>query len=199
MRVYRKGNGVLEAVMGIYFMINWFFLCSLLGYLLECVVLTCENHTPVLNRGFGHGPFCIIYGFGAIGANFLLGPLAGSTVRLYFAAMTMATIMELVTARAMIRLFGSFWWDYSKKKFNYKGIICLESSLGWGLLGIVYFRFLNGFLLHLAGYVPQRYEKRMALALVLFYVTDFLYCLRTQIRNKGEEQEPVIGRLSVRS
>ena len=39
--------------MGIYFMINWFFLCSLLGYLLECVVLTCENRTPVFNRGLG--------------------------------------------------------------------------------------------------------------------------------------------------
>ena len=43
--------------MNIYYMINWFFLCSLLGYLLECVVLTYENRTPVLNRGFGHGPF----------------------------------------------------------------------------------------------------------------------------------------------
>lgn len=184
--------------MNIYYMINWFFLCSLLGYLLECVVLTYENRTPILNRGFGHGPFCIIYGFGAIGANFLLSPLADSAVKLYMAAMIMATIMELVTARAMIRLFGSFWWDYSMKKFNYKGIICLESSLGWGLLGIVYFRFLNGFLMHLAGFVPQRFEKRLAVTLVLFYLTDFLWCMWHQIRNRGEEQEHVIGRLSVR-
>ena len=124
--------------------------------------------------------------------------LAGNTVGLYLAAMIMATMMELVTARAMIRLFGSFWWDYSKKKFNYKGIICLESSLGWGLLGIVYFRFLNGFLLHLTGFVPERFEKRMAVMLVLFYLTDFIYCLRVQIRKRGEEQEPMIGRLNVR-
>ena len=184
--------------MNVYYMINWFFLCSLLGYLLECVVLTYENRTPVLNRGFGHGPFCIIYGFGAIGANFLLSPLADNMVKLYMAAMIMATLMELVTARAMIRLFGSFWWDYSMKKFNYKGIICLESSLGWGLLGIVYFRFLNGFLMNLTGFVPQRFEKRLAVTLVLFYLADFLWGLRYQIRNRGEEQEHVIGRLSVR-
>jgi uncharacterized membrane protein len=119
-------------------------------------------------------------------------------VRLYLAAMIMATMMELVTARAMIRLFGSFWWDYSKKKFNYKGIICLESSLGWGLLGIIYFRFLNGFLMNVAGFVPERFEKRMAVTLVLFYLTDFIYCLRVQIRQRGEEQEPMIGRLNVR-
>ncbi|MGL6221124.1 MAG: putative ABC transporter permease, partial [Lacrimispora sphenoides] len=51
--------------MSIYHRINCFFLFSLLGYLLECSVLSFENKRPVLNRGFGHGPFCIIYGFGA--------------------------------------------------------------------------------------------------------------------------------------
>ena len=45
--------------------------------------------------------------------------------------MTMATTMELITANVMIRLFGSFWWDYSHKPFNYRGITCLESSLAW--------------------------------------------------------------------
>ena len=45
--------------------INWFFLYSFLGYLLECIVLTVEYKRPVVDRGFGHGPFCVIYGFGA--------------------------------------------------------------------------------------------------------------------------------------
>ena len=186
--------------MNIYYMINWFFLCSLLGYVLECIVLTYENRTPVLNRGFGHGPFCIIYGFGAIGANLLLSPLAGSPVKLYLAAMIMATLMELVTARAMIRLFGSFWWDYSMKKFNYKGIICLESSIAWGFLGIFFFRFLNGFVNRMVGYIPETYEKVTALALVSFYFCDFTYTLYVQRHrqpDEGEEKEQVIGRLKV--
>ena len=37
--------------------INWFFLYSFLGYLLECIVLTVEYKRPVVDRGFGHGPF----------------------------------------------------------------------------------------------------------------------------------------------
>ena len=52
--------------------------------------------------------------------------------------------------------------------------------------------------MRLAGFVPHRFEKRLAVALVLFYLTDFLWCLRHQIKNRGEEQEQVIGRLSVR-
>ena len=184
--------------MNIYHMINWFFMFSLIGYLLECVVLSYENKTPVLNRGFGHGPFCIIYGFGALGAARLLGPLSASPLKLYFASMLMATSMELVTAHMMIRLFGSFWWDYSKKPFNYKGIVCLESSLAWGALGIIFFKFLNGFVHHVVGYVPQQFEKRMALGLLVFYICDFMYSVWEHRKDMKEETaEPVIGRLKL--
>ena len=144
------------------------------------------------------GLFCIIYGFGAIGANLLLSPLADSAVKLYMAAMIMATIMELITARAMIRLFGSFWWDYSMKKFELQGDH-LSGEQPWvGASGDRIFPFPQRFLMRLAGFVPHRFEKRLAVALVLFYLTDFLWCLRHQIKNRGEEQEQVIGRLSVR-
>ena len=61
----------------------------------------------------------------------LLRPVSGSPMELYTASMAMATTMELVTANIMVRLFGSFWWDYSHKPFNYKGMVCLESSLAW--------------------------------------------------------------------
>ena len=93
--------------MTIYHTINWFFAFSFIGYLLECTVLSYENRRPVLNRGFGHGPFCVIYGFGALGACLILEPLAGQPVVLYFASVVMATSMELVTAHIMIKLFGA--------------------------------------------------------------------------------------------
>lgn len=184
--------------MTIYHMINWFFAFSLFGYLLECVVLSYEYKTPVLNRGFGHGPFCIIYGFGAIGACFLLQPLSENNIRLYVASMVMATIMELITASVMIRLFGSFWWDYSKKPFNYKGIICLESSLAWGFLGIIFFRFLNGFVHQAVAYIPEGIERFLAVGLVVFYLLDFTYTMRSQMKAAEEgDDTAVVGRLKV--
>ena len=99
----------MEELMSICNYINWFFLYSFLGYLLECIVLTVEYKRPVVDRGFGHGPFCVIYGFGAVGACLLLSPLSDHPIELYTASMTMATTMELITANVMIRLFGSFW------------------------------------------------------------------------------------------
>lgn len=184
--------------MTIYHTINWFFTFSFLGYLLECTVLSYENKKPVINRGFGHGPFCIIYGFGAIGALLILEPISGNLVRLYFSTMVMATVMELVTAHMMIRLFGAFWWDYSQKPFNYKGIICLESSIAWGFLGIFFFYFLNGFVNQLVGLIPESLERMVAMSFFIFYVADFTYTMRSQLKAGNEEDEtPVLGRLKV--
>lgn len=188
--------------MDIYFWINCFFTFSLLGYILECMVLTLENRQLVYNRGFGHGPFCIIYGFGAVGAALILAPLSDSMVKLYFGSMLMATTMELVTARIMIWLFGAFWWDYSRKKYNYKGIICLQSSLGWGLLGIVFFRILNVQVQGAVSRIPDHLGKYVAVALLSFYAADFLYSFRVEWKEKGrerseEEQKQMIGRMKV--
>lgn len=187
--------------MNIYFWINCFFTFSLLGYIMECFVLTFENKQIVCNRGFGHGPFCIIYGFGAIGAALVLGPVSDSMVKLYFGSLLMATTMELVTARIMIWLFGTFWWDYSRKKYNYKGIICLESSLGWGLLGILFFRFLNVEVQGMVSRIPVRLDKYVALSLICFYSADFLYSFRREWKEKEKEEEDqeeeILGRMRV--
>lgn len=188
--------------MNVYHMINWFFTFSFFGYVLECIVLSYEYRTPVINRGFGHGPFCIIYGFGATGACIFLQPFASQPLYLYFATSIMATSMELLTAHLMIRLFGSFWWDYSHKPFNYKGIICLESSIAWGFLGIFFFRFLNGFVHRMVGYIPDTFAKVTAVSLLCFYFCDFTYTLYTQLHHRshneeGEEKQQIIGRLKV--
>ncbi|RGZ00909.1 putative ABC transporter permease [Clostridium sp. AM58-1XD] len=180
-----------------YHMIIWFFILSFLGYLLECVVLSYENRTAVLDRGFVRGPFCIIYGFGGLGAYTLLAPVAQEPFRLFVASMVMATSMELVTAKLMIRLFGSFWWDYSQKPFNYKGIICLESSLGWGFLGIFFFWFLDGFVHGLVYLIPDGMEKWLAVGLLFYYIMDFTYSIWNERTNEEDDDTPMIGRLKI--
>ena len=105
----------------------------------------------------------------------MLSPFEGHFVQLYFASMLMATLMELVTAAVMIRLFGSLWWDYSDKKFNYKGIICAESSIAWGFLGIFFFTWLNGFAHSVVAKIPENKQKYLAILLLTFYIVDFLY------------------------
>ena len=192
-----KSEEVMSMQISIYHSINWFFGFSFLGYLLECTVLSCENKKPVLNRGFVHGPFCIIYGFGALGAFYILQRISGNVLQLYFVSMIMATLLELVTAKIMIRLFGAFWWDYSNKPFNYKGIICLESSAAWGFLGIFFIHFLDGFMSRMVGRIPGHWQPRMAVVILIYYVIDFIFTLIKQRKHLSDDSEEVIGRLKV--
>lgn len=182
--------------MTLYDFINWFFLFSLFGYCLECVVLSLEEKKLILNRGFVHGPFCVIYGFCAIIASALLTPLVGTVVRLFLASALLATTAELITAAMMIRVFGEFWWDYSKKPFNYRGIISLGTSIGWGFIGLFFFYFLRGFMLRVVQLLPETMAKIVAFVLVIYYIIDFSICVYMRVKGLDDDTDSV-GRLKV--
>lgn len=182
--------------MEIHYFINLFFAYSLFGYILECLVLSAEYKKPVTNRGFVHMPFCIIYGFGAVGAYLFLKPFTYNWLVLALVSSLMATAMELVTAKIMVRLFGYFWWDYSNKKFNYRGIICLESSIGWGILGIFFFFFLDGFARRQIYRIPEQICRPLAVIIMFLYVADFFICMYRRLRAEDDESND-IGRLRI--
>lgn len=124
----------------VYHLVAAFVLYSMLGWLVESAYMSICNR-KLTNRGFGKGPFCPIYGFGAVGGYLILSPLKGRTVTLYIVGAMLATVFEFIVGVGMIRFLGDLWWDYNEKPFNYKGIICLESTIAWGFyaLGIIYF------------------------------------------------------------
>lgn len=127
----------------VYHLVAAFAVYSILGWLLESVYMSFCNRR-LTNRGFGRGPFCPIYGFGAVIGYLLLSPLKGRYIELYLVGAFLATIFEYLVGRGMIRFLGDLWWDYNEKPFNYKGIICLESTVAWGFYAIGVIQFLHG-------------------------------------------------------
>ena len=82
------------------------------------------------------GPFLPLYGSGAILMLFVSIPVENHLALVYLAGCIAATALEYVTGVCMEKLFKVRYWDYSKQKFNYKGQICLSSTLAWGGLTI---------------------------------------------------------------
>lgn len=101
--------------------------------------------------------------------------------------MLLATVLEYLTGIAMMRLFGSLWWDYSHKPFNYKGILCLESSVGWGVLAVLYFRVLEGLVSGYIGAIPVALGKFVCVAALIYFPLDFGYHLYRRLRERREE------------
>lgn len=184
------------AEMPVYDLINWFFLFSIFGYCLECVVLSFEEKRLITNRGFVHGPICVIYGFCAVIATVILSPFIASPIQLYIASALMATIAELITAHLMVHFFGAFWWDYSKKPFNYKGMISLETSVGWGFVGLFFFYFLSSFMLKIVHLMSANVSRIVAFVLVVYYLIDFGICIYMRLHGLDHDADEV-GRLKV--
>ncbi len=122
----------------VYHLVAAFVIYSILGWTVESIYMSFCNR-KLTNRGFAKSPFCPIYGFGGVLGYLILSPLAGQYVKLYFAGAILATIFEFLVGLMMIKFLGQLWWDYKDKPFNYKGILCLESTIAWGFyaLGIV--------------------------------------------------------------
>ena len=131
----------------------FYLVYSFLGWVGETVVATIRGKSFV-NRGVAAGPFCFVYGTAAVVLAVGFHDLRTSPVYLFLACMLASTVIEWLTAKLLERLHHRKWWDYSQKKFNLNGYVCLQYSLLWGALGTVSVLWGNEFLLRLCGYIP---------------------------------------------
>lgn len=125
--------------MGGYTLVQWitfFYFYSFVGWIWESCYVSAKNGHWV-NRGFLKGPMLPIYGYGAVMMLAVSIPFRDNLVLTWFAGMIGATALELVTGWAMEQLFKVRYWDYSYKKLQFRGYICLESSVTWGFFTIL--------------------------------------------------------------
>jgi uncharacterized membrane protein len=129
----------------------------------------------ITNRGFVFLPFCPIYGVGATVGCIILSPLIGNVILLYTVSALVATIFEFLVAKIMLIIFGELWWDYKDKPLNYKGVLCLESTLAWGLYGIVIVKFLNENIFRMIDSVKVPLGIKLCKFILVIVIIDFIY------------------------
>lgn len=178
----------------LYHLVAAFVLYSMLGWFVESVYMSLCNR-KLTNRGFGKGPFCPIYGFGAVVGYLILSPLKGNFVALYIVGAVLATIFEFIVGKGMIRFLGDLWWDYNDKPFNYKGIICLESTVAWGFYAVGIIQFVHTGIYWIIDKVDFQWGVRMVIiALVLAGIDYFFQLLKVFHVNLWEKKEHLIER-----
>lgn len=148
------------------------FIYCFLGWVWETSYVSIKKR-HFTNRGFMHGPFLPIYGFGAIAILFSTLPVADNLFLVFLFGMLSSTVLEFVTGEVMMALFHVRYWDYSNQKFNFRGQICLTSSLAWGGFSILLVRVINVPISHLVKAIPDTAAQAIALVLTIVNVADF--------------------------
>ena len=133
--------------------IVFFFVCSVLGWIMEVTCKLIQFHR-FINRGFLIGPYCPIYGFGAVLVTALLSRYADAPWMVFVMAMVLCGTLEYLTSFLMEKLFHARWWDYSHKRFNLNGRVCADTLIPFGVLGMAMVYGLKPFLFHLMDKVP---------------------------------------------
>ena len=178
-------NRIIFGIDG-YEVVMWFLTYSMMGWLVESIYMSFCNH-KITNRGFAKGPFCPIYGFGALTVFFILRQYSDNSILLFFLGSFLATTLEFLTALVMKRIFGEIWWDYHEKPFNYRGIICLESSIAWGFYTLFLFMFLQNIVAAFVAMIPVRAGRVIGNLILIGYIMDFSATIYRQKKENLQE------------
>ncbi len=148
-----------------------FFIYSFLGWIVETVVKSLSEKKFV-NRGFFNGPFCFIYGFAGVLMSIVFIDLKSQPVFLFIGCAALATAIEWFTGKLLERINQHKWWDYSGKKWNFDGYICLQYSLLWGLLGTLAVKYVNSFFIGIFDVLPVIVRGIIVWALAVIGILD---------------------------
>ncbi len=148
-----------------------FLIYSFIGWVYESSYVSLLRKTWV-NRGFLNGPIIPIYGAGATIVYMVLWQYRKQYLLVFLGGLLLATILEYLTSLCMELLFHAKWWDYSNKKFNFQGRICLSASVFWGILSIIMTEFLQPNMVKLLEAIPELYGEYIGYVILIAVVSD---------------------------
>lgn len=165
-----------------------FILYSFIGWMYETAIYTIQEKR-FISSGFLKGPWCPLYGGGAVLMVFCFFDRTDSILVTFFGGMAVATIVEYLTAVVLENVFHKKWWDYSNIKFNYKSRICLLGAVCFGTLCLLLCKVIHPLFADLISLVPQNVQFWLAVILVIVFAVDCLMTILFFRKNKSTGKE----------
>ena len=183
------------------FSLLWLFFCySFLAWALETAAAAVKFRRYV-DRSVLYGPLCISYGITALVLTEGLAELRGSLFFLFLGCAVSATVAEWISGHLLEKATHTRWWDYTDRKRNLDGYICLTASLVWGALGLIAVQWGNPLLLGLYDLLPRPVRELLLLVLAGLLTADGVGTLLTLlgVRNILPPVESLNNRLAALS
>lgn len=145
----------------------YFMLYSVIGWIYEVFLEVVVYQWGFSNRGSLFGPYCIIYGVGALilifslaklqRQRFCIGKINITPVLVFLGIVVIATIVELIGSYIMEFMTGDWMWDYRRFAFNFQGRIALNPSLRFGIGGMIALYLFQPLFVKLTEKIPPKY------------------------------------------
>lgn len=172
----KKGKALKIAGISIWRILTYFIIYSIAGYIIETIFGLLTKGMLESRKGFLYGPFCPIYGVGAVIMILGLQCFKKNNYTLFLGGFLVGSIVEYIISYLGEVIFKVNWWDYSNNFLNINGRICLTFSLFWGLLALYLIRHFNPIIDRLIDKikekVPIKYLKTLVIIGTIFLAID---------------------------
>ena len=150
----------------------YFIIYSVLGYIIETIYGMITKGVWESRQSFLYGPFCGIYGLGAVVMIICLHKFPRKFNMLFIGGFVVGSIVEYVVSFVGEMLLGVKWWEYSNMPLNINGRICVYFSVFWGFLGIYLIASLNPKVDKIINWIKSKFKTYKALK--TFVMTVFI-------------------------
>ena len=163
----------------------YYIIYSFLGWMMEVGLCLVKEHKFV-NRGFLIGPVCPIYGRGVLLIVFLIDGNKSDILSVFLKSIFICSILEYTTSFVMEKMFHARWWDYSNRRFNINGRICLETMIPFGILGSLVILFVHPFIVNLISKLNSNFIIIIGIIFMVLYLIDNFISFNVMSKIKNE-------------
>lgn len=139
----------------------YFIIYSIAGYLIETSFALIRYGVIESRQSFLYGPFCSIYGVGAVIMILFLQYFKKNGFTLFIGGFIIGSITEYLVSLIGEWILHVKWWDYSNMPLNINGRICFYYSIFWGVLAIFLMKVIHPRIRNLMAYILKKFSGKI--------------------------------------
>ena len=150
--------------------LSYFIIYSIAGFIIETLFALIRYGVLESRQSFLYGPFCSIYGVGAVIMIIFLQYFLKNNFTLFAGGFIIGSITEYLVSLIGELILHVKWWDYSNMPLNINGRICFYYSIFWGLLAIFLMKVIHPRVRTLMAIILKRFSKKTIRILISFII-----------------------------
>lgn len=165
----------------------YFMFYSVIGWIYEVFLEVVVYRWGFSNRGVLTGPYCVVYGFGAVillaalqglmKKKILCGPVNVTPVFVFGGIVVITTVIELIASYLMEFTLGSWQWDYTRFAFDFQGRIAPNPSIRFGIGGMVILYLLHPLARRFTEHTSLKVQRTAALICLAVLAADCIHLI----------------------
>ena len=153
--------------------LSYFIIYSIAGFIIETLFALIRYGVLESRQSFLYGPFCSIYGIGAVIMIISLQYFLKNNLTLFAGGFIIGSITEYLVSLIGELILHVKWWDYSNMPLNINGRICFYYSLFWGLLAIFLMKGIHPRVRKFMAIILKKFSKK-TVTILISVITIFM-------------------------